>query len=153
MKTRHLIIMGLSALAVSFASCKTNQEAYNAAYERAKAQQEATREATPAPQQETIDVVEKNTIKEASESIDIIGTEKTEKGSYGVVVGSFINRTNAEGLQKRMIESGYRNTVLGQNEKLMYRVIVAFYEVKTDAQAKVRELSSQFPDAWILIKE
>ena len=51
-----------------------------------------------------------------------------------------------------MVDQGY-NAVLGQNDKLMFRVIVAFYEVKADAQAKVRELSKDFPDAWILIKE
>lgn len=151
MKRNTLWILGMSLLALSFTACKSNQEAYNAAYERAKAQQEAT-QAPAAPAQEVIEVVEKPSIKEASENIEIIG-KSSDTGHYGVVIGSFINRTNAEGLQKRMIEQGYSHCVLGQNDKLMYRVIVAFYEVKSDAQAKVRELSKEFPDAWILIKE
>lgn len=151
MKTKNLMIAALACLAICFSSCKTNQEAYNAAYERAKAQQEAAQPVAPA-QEESIQVVEKTNIKEASENIDIIGSNAS-KGSYGVVIGSFINRTNAEGLQKRMISGGYTNCVLGQNEKLMYRVIVAFYETKPEAQAKVRELAKEFPDAWILIKE
>ncbi|HPN47865.1 MAG TPA: SPOR domain-containing protein, partial [Bacteroidales bacterium] len=90
-------------------------------------------------------------VKEAAEKIEVIGQD-SENGPYGVVVGSFINRTNAENLRKKMVDQGY-NAVLGQNDKLMFRVIVAFYEVKADAQAKVRELSKDFPDAWILIKE
>ena len=135
-----------------FIACKSNQEVYNATYERAKAKQEAI-EATQADQNNTenIEVVEKSSVKEASESIDIIGT--ASDGNYGVVVGSFINRTNAESLMKRMQDAGYKNAVLGQNEKLMYRVIVAFYTSKADAQAKVKDLKSEFPDAWILIKE
>ncbi len=138
-------------MALSLSSCKSNQAAYNAAYERAKAQQEAAQQAEPG-KQESIEVVEKSSIKEASENIEILDKSKAN-GNYGVVIGSFINRTNAEGLQKRMIEQGYSKCVLGQNDKLMYRVIVAFYPVKADAQAKVRELSKDFPDAWILIKE
>ncbi len=138
-------------MALSLSSCKSNQAAYNAAYERAKAQQEAAQQAEPG-KQESIEVVEKSSIKEASENIEILDKSKAN-GNYGVVIGSFINRTNAEGLQKRMIEQGYSQCVLGQNDKLMYRVIVAFYPVKADAQAKVRELSKDFPDAWILIKE
>ncbi|MBO5663687.1 MAG: SPOR domain-containing protein [Bacteroidales bacterium] len=152
MKTNKLWMLGLALMAISFSACKSNQEAYNAAYERAKAQQEAAQQVASQPKQEVIEVVEKPSIKEASENIEIIG-KSNEKGNYGVVIGSFINRTNAEGLQKRMIEQGYSPCVLGQNDKLMYRVIVAFYEVKSDAQAKVRDLAKEFPDAWILIKE
>lgn len=152
MKRNTLWMLGLSLIALSLTACKSNQEAYNAAYERAKAQQEAAQQAPAAPVQEVVEVVEKPSIKEASENIEIIG-KSNENGNYGVVIGSFINRTNAEGLQKRMIDQGYSHCVLGQNDKLMYRVIVAFYEVKSDAQAKVRELSKEFPDAWILIKE
>ena len=151
MKTRNLLFVGLTAMALSLSSCKSNQAAYNAAYERAKAQQEAAQQAEPG-KQESIEVVEKSSIKEASENIEILDKSKAN-GNYGVVIGSFINRTNAEGLQKRMIEQGYSQCVLGQNDKLMYRVIVVFYPVKADAQAKVRELSKDFPDAWILIKE
>lgn len=152
MKTNKLMVMSLAIAALTLSACKSNQAAYNAAYERAKAQQENTQPAPEAPKQEVVEVVENSSVKEASESIEIIG-KSNEKGNYGVVIGSFINRTNAEGLQKRMIDKGYTQCVLGQNEKLMYRVIVSFYEVKADAQAKVRELSKEFPDAWILIKE
>lgn len=140
----------LLTLMLIFASCKSNQEVYNATYERAKAKQDAT-EAT-SNQTENITVAEKSSVKEASEAIEIIG-DAGNNGTYGVVIGSFINRTNAESLMKRMQDAGYKNAVLGQNEKLMYRVIVAFYTVKADAQAKVKDLNSEFPDAWILIKE
>ena len=52
-----------------------------------------------------------------------------------------------------MIGEGFPQTVLAQNEKLMFRVIVAFYNNKPDAQEMVKNLKSKFPDAWILIKE
>ncbi|MCK9300793.1 MAG: SPOR domain-containing protein [Bacteroidales bacterium] len=140
----------LFAAALVLSSCKSNKEAYSATYERAKAKQEIQAQVND-EQDEQIEVIEKTGVKEAAEKIEVIGLAG-ESGPYAVVVGSFINRTNAENLRNKMIDQGYK-AVLGQNEKLMYRVIVAFYEVKADAQAKVRELSNDFPDAWILIKE
>lgn len=133
-----------------FGSCKSNKEAYSATYERAKAKQEVQAQVNN-EQDERVEVIEKTGVKEAAEKIEVIG-QALESGPYGVVIGSFINRTNADNLRKKMSDQGY-NAVLGQNEKLMFRVIVAFYEVKADAQAKVRELNKEFPDAWILIKE
>ena len=152
MKTRFLLAAACLCI-LGLTGCKSNQEAYNAAYERAKAKQDAI-ETEKAAQQptETIEVVERSGVKEASESLEIIG-ENGSQGVYGVVVGSFINRTNADNLMKRMQENGYPNTVLGQNEKLMFRVIVAFCGTKAQAQETVAKLKPQFPDAWILIRE
>ena len=150
MKTSKMLMAGMLLCSMLFMGCKSNKEAYNAAYERAKAKQEAQQTTAPA-QKETIEVVEKSDVKEASESIQIIAG--VANGTYGVVIGSFINRTNAENLQKRMIDEGLPQTVLAQNEKLMFRVIVAFYNNKPDAQEMVKNLKSKFPDAWILIKE
>lgn len=140
----------LFVVVLVLSSCKSNKEAYSATYERAKAKQEVQAQINE-EQNERVEVIEKTGVKEAAEKIEVIGQD-SENGPYGVVVGSFINRTNAENLRKKMVDQGY-NAVLGQNDKLMFRVIVAFYEVKADAQAKVRELSKDFPDAWILIKE
>ncbi len=152
MKTFSKFTLCLATLAaLALTGCKSNKEAYDAAYERAKARQEALEAEKQPAQNETIEVVEKSSIKEAAESLEIIG--KASEGTYGVVVGSFINRTNAESLLKRMQEAGYPNTVLGQNEKLMYRVIVSFFQNKADAQELVKTLKKDFPDAWILIKE
>ncbi len=150
MKTIKKSLGLLFAVVLVLSSCKSNKEAYSATYERAKAKQEVQAQVNE-EQNERVEVIEKTGVKEAAEKIEVIGLA-TESGPYGVVVGSFINRTNAENLRKKMADQGY-SAVLGQNEKLMFRVIIAFYEVKADAQAKVRELSKDFPDAWILIKE
>lgn len=132
--------------------CKAKKEAYYAASERAKAQQEAMEAAKKESDEKKVVVVDNNGIRETKESIQIIST-KSVSGNFGVVVGSFTNRTNAEGLLQRMQEAGYPNAVLGRNNQMMYRVIVNFHAVKSDAQAEVGKLRSQFPDAWILVKE
>ncbi|MBQ9202136.1 MAG: SPOR domain-containing protein [Bacteroidales bacterium] len=150
MKTTKMLTAGMLLCSMLFVGCKSNKEAHNAAYERAKARQEAQQTTAPS-QKETIEVVQKSDVKEASEAIQII--TGTANGTYGVVIGSFLNRTNAENLQKRMINNGYPQTVLAQNEKLMFRVIVAFFNNKPDAQEMVKKLKSDYPDAWILIKE
>lgn len=149
MKTMKKVIFAVSIISF-LTGCKANKEAYNATYERAKAKQET--EVQASRNQESISVVEKKDVKEAAETITLMDNV-TVNGNYGVVVGSFINRTNAESLCARMKKAGYQNCVLGQNEKSMYRVIVAFYVNKPDAKAMVEKLKTEFPDAWILIKE
>jgi len=152
MKQKRIMIVLVSAAVLTLTGCKTNKEAFNAAYERAKAKQETVEQ--PAEEQ-VVEVVETTptVVREASEAITIVDNKKEVTGRYGVVVGSFINRTNADSLLKTMIANGYPDAVLGRNAKDMYRVIVSFYSVKSDAQAEVGKLRSKFPDAWILVKE
>lgn len=156
MKQKGFVIMLLCATLMTLTGCKTNKEAFNAAYERAKAKQEVAEQtvAQPAAEQtEVVEVVETPvSVREASEAITIVDNKEVT-GNYGVVVGSFINRTNAENLLKTMQGSGYPDAVLGKNAKDMYRVIVSFYSRKFDAQVEVNRLYAKFPDAWILIKE
>ena len=72
---------------------------------------------------------------------------------YSVVVGSFINKTNATALMNEMRNQGF-NAFLARNEKDMYRVIVASYPEKSDAaeerdRIKVK-YAPRFQDAWLL---
>ena len=156
MKQTSLLIALTGLLLLALPSCKTNKEAFNAAYERAKAKQETVTPEAPAAEpaaEEVTEIVEEAApLREAAETIAIVDNKEVN-GRYGVVVGSFINRTNADNLLRQMQQNGYPDAVLGRNAKEMYRVIVAFYPEKIQAQDQVRTLRQKFPDAWVLIKE
>jgi cell division protein FtsN len=154
-----IYLFGLAlALVFSFTACKPKQSAYKRVYEAA--QSRSTVEEAPAPtynnnrNTHTNVVVEKakttttaNFQSERLTAVDGAGIKQ-----YSVVIGSFINKTNAESLKSRMQSKGYY-PVLAQNEKDMYRVIIASYDNKTDAYDKRDEIRADYPefsDAWLL---
>lgn len=58
-------------------------------------------------------------------------------GSYGLQVGAFAVKTNAEKLQKRLEEKGYAVTVRQASPRLpRHRVLVGDYTAQADAQAQ-----------------
>ncbi|MDR1739051.1 MAG: SPOR domain-containing protein [Candidatus Symbiothrix sp.] len=145
MKIRKLSLAVAIGLCVLFTACKSRPSAYSQVYQAAqerstinKPQSESTATAkAPAAtdndaRQEKITAVDGANIK-----------------SYSVVVGSFVNKTNAASLKDRMIAKNY-NAVLALNEKGMYRVIVATYDTYNEAAAVRDALRSDIPDAWIL---
>jgi cell division septation protein DedD len=75
---------------------------------------------------------------------------------YSVVIGSFVNRTNAVSLKERMQAKGY-SPVLAQNKDGMYRVIVATFNDRAGAIAEKDRVKDQFypefQDAWLLEQE
>ncbi|MDL2322811.1 SPOR domain-containing protein [Bacteroidales bacterium OttesenSCG-928-A17] len=92
------------------------------------------------------------TQKEKVTPVDYSGMKK-----FSVVVGSFLNRTNATSLKERMETQGYK-AFLAQNERGMYRVIIATFDNKADAadlrdQVKKRYYPNEFQDSWILEQE
>ncbi|MCL2650693.1 MAG: SPOR domain-containing protein [Candidatus Azobacteroides sp.] len=140
------------ALLLTLGSCKSKESAYNSVYERA--QQRPTVEAVtppvsqPAPPPATDDV---RVQKEKVTTIDGSGLKR-----FGVVIGSFINKTNASSLKERMQDQGYP-ALLVQNQQDMYRVIVSSFDDRASAAAAretlKRDYYPDFQDAWILEQE
>jgi cell division protein FtsN len=136
-------ILGTALLAFSvLSSCKPQQSAYRAAYEQAKSADKPAAPAEAAP-------VRTERIRPAA------GEDATRLRRYGVVIGSFQNKTNAYSLKERMVKEGYK-VVLGENEQGMLRVIVAAYDDRSEAAAardtfKAKHAPS-FQDAWLLEK-
>ncbi len=143
-------------LSVGFTSCKSKQSAYKAAYEKAK-------ETTPSQAVEEVEAEQPVMITPSAKTSGaavqvekVYAVESSDAANlkdYSVVVGSFINKTNANALMKEMKEKGY-NAFLAQNEKNMYRVIVASYPDKGQA-AEARDMikakyAPRFQDAWLL---
>lgn len=146
-----------AGLLLTFGSCKSKQSAYKAAYERAKpkevvsaveeVEEEPVMTAPSAKHSGAAVTTEKVTAVEASDA--------TNLKKYSVVIGSFINKTNATSLRDQMIDKGF-NAFLAQNEKGMYRVIVASYPTKAQAAEERDRIKAKYAsanlyqDAWLL---
>ena len=149
-----LFLFGLALSSIVLLSaCKSKQSSYAQVYEAA--QQKAIEEAqedevfvqVEKPQPPT---AEKFQVEKLT-SVDGSGVK-----DYSVVIGSFTVKTNADSLKERMINQGY-NAMLAQNERGMYRVIVATYDNRVDAvnaRERVKERHApDFSDAWLLQQE
>jgi len=149
-------LFGLAlTLLFSLGACKAKESAYKAAYEKAKEKEmdedKNISEITPVskPATTTSDSYTSATVqKEKVTTIDGAGLKQ-----FSVVIGSFMNKTNATSLRERMQGQGY-NVSIAQNERQMYRVIVATFDNK-DAAARERDAvkakyNPDFQDAWLL---
>ncbi len=149
-------LFGLAlTLLFSLGACKSKESAYKSAYEKAKEKEMAEEK----PVSEVTPVSKPATTSSNSYSSATVQKEKvtTIDGSglkqFSVVIGSFMNKTNATSLKERMQKQGYSVTI-AQNEKQMYRVIVATFDSKSDAaqerEAVKAKYSPDFQDAWLL---
>ena len=137
--------MGLCTLAL-FTACKSQESAYKAAYEAAKAN-ESAETVTVVPQEETVAPV---TIQGG---LSVIKGEPLN--AYSVIVGSFMNQTNAEGLYSTLVNRGYSARVVRTNETInghtgWYRVAASSYDNKSYAVDSRNQLKGTYPDAWLL---
>ena len=150
MKSKFYLLGLAFTLLLSVSACKSKQSAYQSAYEAAKAKE--MQEANNSQLEEVTPVTKPaatgNFQKEKLTSVDGNGILQ-----YSVVIGSFINKTNAESLKERMQKQGY-SPILAQNEKGMYRVIVATFNGRSNAVEERESLKSryapEFSDAWLL---
>jgi cell division septation protein DedD len=129
-------------------ACKSKESAYKAAYESAKGkevQESRVEEITPVEKPQTVSV---NSQRERVTALDGAGIRQ-----FSVVIGSFSIKTNAVSLKERMEKQGYK-AFLAQNEKNMYRVIVATYDDKSSAAGERQRVKEKyypdFQDSWIL---
>lgn len=170
MKKHLFVCMGLCTLAL-FTACKSQESIYRQAYDAAKANesndyvviapQETKTEpvvAAPAPvKKEEPVVVEDNTpVRTIQGGLTVIKGEPL--CAYSVVVGSFMNQTNAEGLYNALTNRGYNARVVKTNETInghtgWYRVAASSYDVKSQAVSSRTSLQGNYPDAWLLFNK
>lgn len=169
MKKQLFVCMGLCTLAL-FTACKSQESIYRQAYDAAKANEsndyvviapQETPKAEPvvaAPvQREEPVVVEDNTpVRTIQGGLTVIKGEPL--CAYSVVVGSFMNQTNAEGLYNALVNRGYNARVVKTNETInghtgWYRVAASSYDVKSQAVSSRSSLQGSYPDAWLLFNK
>ena len=151
MRKIGMLCMALCLVIAFGTSCKSKQSAYKSAYEQAKARemdgQNDNYEITPVTKPITSNDTRQERIT------PVTGENASGLKLYSVVVGSFMNRTNAYSLKERMQNDGY-SPILAENEQGMLRVILTSYDNRADAERSRDAISSKynpnFQDAWIL---
>ncbi|MEG1585770.1 MAG: SPOR domain-containing protein [Bacteroidales bacterium] len=146
-----------AGLLLTFGSCKSKQSAYKAAYEKAKPKEvvDAVEEVEEEPVLKTPSAKHSGAAVTTEKVTAVNSSDASNLQKYSVVIGSFINKTNATALRDQMAAKGF-NAFLAQNEKGMYRVIVASFPDKAQAaeerdRIKAKYASAnQFQDAWLL---
>lgn len=164
MKKGLFVCMGIATLAL-FSACKNQETAYKKAYEAAKAN-ETTDVVTITPQEEKVTVVstpvQQQPVVDNTPVRTIQGGLTVIKGeplrTFSVIVGSFMNQTNAEGLYNTLVNRGYNARVVRTNETInghtgWYRVAASSYDDKSQAVNSRNGLQGSYPDAWLLFNK
>ncbi len=86
------------------------------------------------------------------EAFELETSEDANKLSvFSVIIGSFSNKNNA--LNLKADQKPEHDAFLVVNEKGMFRVVLISYNTYHQAKAKVEEIRSKFPDAWVLVQK
>lgn len=174
MKKTLFLGMALCSLVV-MTGCKSKDSAYREAYERAMSQETTTTEpttpvvVTPAPV-EKVEVTPVTPVQNQKTEVvtndkdvrTIDGEISLEAGeplkTYSVVVGSFVGKTNAEGLCNTLRSKGYQARLVKTNETIKgqtgwYRVIASSFDDKGSAISSRDELKATYNGAWLLYRK
>lgn len=169
---KTLLIAAALGTAFALSSCKSQDSAYRKAYlaAQANAEQETPGTTTVAVQDEDVSVtpvapvapVTPEVKEEAPDLTDVRTIDaamKVVKGNplktYSVVVGSFQNEANANGLCEQLSKAGHDARVLRTNETVngltgWYRVIASSYAEKSAALQSRNSLKAEYKGAWLL---
>ena len=147
MKNPAILALSLCAVALFAASCKSQESAYRQAYERARAQEmnKPTQTVTIIPQNTQPQPVQPAPVQQPAAPV----VQRT------VVVGSFVNETNARGMMNTLRNRGYAARVMKTNETInghtgWYRVVASSFSSKGQAVQSKNSLRDTYPGAWIL---
>lgn len=157
---KSIVACAAVCVALAFTSCKSSESAYKKAYEKAKANETVVAEepvveapvVTPyveAPAPQTAQAVENVNVR--TEDLSVV--DGSPLRNYSVVVGSFGLKANAEGLARTLRSSGYDARIVFNAARNMYRVVASSYDAKADAVSSRNQLSSKYPDAWLLFQK
>jgi len=147
-----------------FTSCKSQESAYRQRYLKAQereAAERATQSQEVAEQNVVVPLQEKaanntrvldnsDNVKVRQESVTVVNG--TGLKNFSVVVGSFSQIFNAEGLQQTLRAAGYNAQIVLNSavQPAMYRVVATTFDTKAEAAASRDNLQTQYPGAWLL---
>lgn len=154
-----MIALSASLLLLSFGACKPKQSAYRQVYEQAKQreiaqQKEKIQDVRREPAEQLIvsrPIMEESNGLRRERVQSVEGEDISRLKTFSVIIGSFQNRTNALALKERMEKEGYKATI-AINDQAMYRVIVASYDNRSEAESTRDAMKSRFEGAWLLYR-
>lgn len=164
---KFLLIAVAVGAAFAFSSCKSQESAYRKAYLAAQANseqnQETTTVAVPAEEEDVAPVTPVTPKEEPAPDMTdvrtINSTMTLTKGNplktYSVVVGSFQNEANANGLYENLKSAGNDARVIRTEETIKgmtgwYRVIASSFADKSSAVQSRNQLKGKYSGAWLL---
>jgi cell division protein FtsN len=151
----YLLIAGT---VLSLSACKTSQNAYKQAYEKAVSGDEAKTviEEPVALDDPVVEDVSNVSVRE--EKVSVVTGDQNIK-AYGIVCGSFQLKTNADALRESLVKDGYKAVVVVNEAGKTYRVVCASFDTKEEAVAERTRFKARYPDnqdfqsAWILYRK
>lgn len=161
---KRIAFFGMTLLAVlGLASCKTTQNSYKQAYEKAVQSESAqstgtTVVAAPVQAEANTSASDVASVPVREEKVTVV-TGDTPLKAYGIVCGSFTLKTNADALRQRMAGDGYPAVVVANETGRTYRVVVNSFDDKASAVAARDAFKKKYPDnsdfqsSWILYKK
>jgi hypothetical protein len=143
------------AVSLLFSCCKSNEKAYQAAFEKMKekdAELLKQEEATMLMDSSEVLIKRTSTVNvKITESVSVVEGDVKDLSKFNIVIKNFINRTNAKSLFERMKEEGHK-AVLVKNDKNEYRVVVTSCKYVVDAEKFATEYKKTWPDTWVLVR-
>ena len=149
----YALVISLLSITLFLGGCKVKESAgpYRPAEDTKKTESAANLKRNVDSQKVT-DTASDEADKVRSESFKLVdGEDVTAIKTYNVVIGSFQNRANAQGLQSLM--KGEYAPVIVINEQGMFRVILISYDDYLLAKQKIVQIKAQFDDAWVLVQK
>ena len=148
MKKIFGFLLMAAIIGFSTTSCKSKQKVV----EISGSDNSAT-ETKATTQPVVVNQVESNerTINESFKLADGETNSDAFNRKYHVVVGSFSVQSNARNLQRTLNNEGNAAIVV-VNQQGMYRVLIASYDEYAQARARINQINTRFPDAWVLMQ-
>jgi len=150
----------IAGTVLSLSACKSSQNAYKEAYEKAVAADEAKPviEEPVAQNNDAPTAEDVANISVREEKVSVVSGEQEIK-AYGIVCGSFSLRANADALMERLVNDGYKAVVVVNEAGKTFRVVCASFDTKEEAVAERTKFKARYPDnqdfqsAWILYRK
>jgi len=143
----------------SLSACKSSQNAYKEAYEKAVSNDEPKAVIEePVTQNEAPTAEDVTNISVREEKVSVVSGDQEIK-AYGIVCGSFSLRANADALRDRLVKDGYQAVVVVNEAGKTFRVVCASFDTKEEAVAERTKFKARYPDnqdfqsAWILYRK
>ncbi len=156
-KTIRLVLM-LVVVLITVSACKSKQKV--TAIPGANTPATTTVTTQPSPVVVTQPTQQVETVAPATPEVTRNETFKPAQGEtnldamrfkYHVVVGSFSVHDNARALRNTLSNEG-NNALVVENDQKMLRVIIASFNDYQQAHARISQIKSRFPDAWVLMQ-
>lgn len=153
---RNLFFLLSAVTMLSLSACKSSQNAYKEAYEKAIQGDEPKTVINEEPvQNQTRSEVANVTVRE--EKVTVVSGDEIK--TYGIVCGSFSLKANADALRQKLTGDGYPAVVVVNEAGKTYRVVAASYDTKEQAAEAREQFKAKYPDnqdfqsAWLLYRK